>query len=326
MPQPHVNNVHVDAILTNISVAYAQNADNYIADKVFPIVAVDKKSDLFFKYKKDDWFRDEAQRRAGGTESAGSGYGLTTDSYSADVWAFHKDVDDQTLANSDSPLNPLREAAEFVTNRLLLRRELQFVSDFFHTGVWGTDHEFGLTGGDAQWSDYASSDPIENLETGKETILSTTGLEANTLVLGYKTFRALKNHPDIIDRIKYTSSQTVTADMLARMLEVDRVLVAKAIKTNIKEGAANAATPTPDYEFAYGNGALLCHVAPSAGLLTPSAGYTFAWNGVSGGLGQTIGTSQFRMEHLKSNRIEAEIAFDNKVVGADLGYFFNNVA
>lgn len=320
MPQPHVNNVHVDAVLTNLSVAYAQNAENYIADKVFPIVAVDKKSDLFFKYNKNDWFRDEAQRRAGGTESAGSGYGLSTDSYSADVWAFHKDVDDQTLANSDSPLNPLREAAEFVTNRLLLRRELQFVSDFFKTGVWGTDSLFGLPAStDAQWSDYTNSDPIENIETGKETILSTTGLEANTLVLGYSTFRALKNHPDIIDRIKYTSSQTVTADMLARMLEVDRVLIAKAVKANNVEGGAES------YGFAYGKGALLCHVAPSAGLLTPSAGYTFAWNGVSAGLGQTIGTSQFRMEHLKSNRIEAEIAFDNKVVGADLGYFFNNV-
>lgn len=319
MPQPHVNNVHVDAILTNISVAYAQNASNYIADKVFPIVPVDKKSDLFFKYNKNDWFRDEAQRRAGGTESAGSGYGLTTDSYSADVWAFHKDVDDQTIANSDAPLNPLREAAEFVANRLLLRREIQWTNDFFRTGVWGTDNTLGVAGGDAQWSDYTSSDPIENLETAKESILSTTGLEANTLVLGYGAFRALKNHPDIIDRIKYTSSQTVTADMLARMLEVDRVLVAKAVKATNKEGAAEA------YGFAHGKGALLCHVAPTAGLMTPSAGYTFAWNGVSGGLGQTIGTSQFRMEHLKANRIESEIAFDNKVVGADLGYFFNNV-
>lgn len=319
MPQPHVNNVHVDAILTNISVAYAQNAQNYIADKVFPIVPVDKKSDLFFKYNKNDWFRDEAQRRAGGTESAGSGYGLTTDSYSADVWAFHKDVDDQTIANSDAPLNPLREAAEFVANRLLLRREIQWTNDFFRTGVWGTDNTLGVAGGDAQWSDYTSSDPIENLETAKESILSTTGLEANTLVLGYGAFRALKNHPDIIDRIKYTSSQTVTADMLARMLEVDRVLVAKAVKATNKEGAAEA------YGFAHGKGALLCHVAPTAGLMTPSAGYTFAWNGVSGGLGQTIGTSQFRMEHLKANRIESEIAFDNKVVGADLGYFFNNV-
>ena len=115
MPQPTISDVHIDAILTNISVAYMQRAENMIADKVFPVVPVDKKSNKYFKYDKNDWFRDEAQRRAPGTESAGGGYNLSTDTYSADVWAFHKDVDDQTLANADTPLNPLREAAEFVT-------------------------------------------------------------------------------------------------------------------------------------------------------------------------------------------------------------------
>ncbi len=323
MPQPNINSVHVDAILTNISVAYMQRAENFIADKVFPVVPVEKKSDKYFKYTKNDWFRDEAQRRAPGTESAGSGYGLTTDTYSADVFAFHKDVDDQTLANADAPLNPLREAAEFVTMRMLVRRELQFVSDYLTTSVWGTDVA-GVAGAPGagefkQWSDYANSDPIEDVEAGKATILSNTGMEANTLVLGYDVFRKLRNHPDIVDRIKYTTAQTVTADMLARMFEVDRVLVAKSVKATNAEGASEA------YAFSTGKVACLLHVASNPGLLTPSAGYIFSWTGVSGGLGQTIGTSQFRMEHLKAARVEAETAFDHKVVSSDLGYFMNTV-
>lgn len=317
MAQPSINNVHIDAILTNISVAYLQNQDNFIADKVFPVIPVDKKSDKYFTYTKNDWFRDEAQRRAPGTESAGGGYNLSTGTYSCDVWAFHKDVDDQTLANADAPLTPLRESAEFVTRRLMLRRELQFVSDFLTPGVWGTDVNYGIAAGPAQWSDYTSSDPIADLEAGKSEILSNTGMEANTLVLGYDVFKALKNHPDMVDRIKYTSSQTITTDMLAAMFDIPRVIVAKAVKATNKEGAAEA------YDFAFGKSALLAHVAPTPGLLTPSAGYTFAWTGVSGGLGATIGTSQFRMEAIKSDRIEAEMAFDNKVIGADLGYFFN---
>ena len=320
MPQPNINSVHVDAILTNISVAYLQNQDNFIADKVFPVIPVDKKSDKYFLYTKNDWFRDEAQRRAPGTESAGGGYNLSTGTYSADVWAFHKDVDDQTVANADAPLNPLREATEFVTRRLMLRRELQWVSDFFGTGVWADDVT-GVAGAPSsgetkQWSDYTSSDPISDLEAAKAEILGNTGMEANTLVLGYDVFKSLKNHPDLVDRIKYTSSQTITTDMLAAMFDIPRVMVAKAVKATNKEGATGA------YGFAYGKGALLCHVAPSAGLLTPSAGYTFAWTGVSGGMGTTMGTSQFRLEHLKAERVEGEIAFDNKVVGADLGYFF----
>lgn len=323
MAQPNMNSVHIDAILTNISVAYIQRAENYIADKVFPVISVDKKSNKYFRYTKNDWFRDEAQRRADATESAGSGYSLSTDTYNADVFAFHKDVGDQTLANADAPLSPLREAAEFVTNRLLLRREIQFVSEFMTTGVWSED-VLGVSGtpgaGETkQWSDFTSSDPLEDVEEGKEEILGSTGFEPNTLVLGYQVFRKLKNHPDLVDRIKYTSSNVITEEMIARMFGLDRVLVAKSISASNKEGAAEA------YGFNVGKSALLCHVAPNPGLLTPSAGYIFAWNGVSQGLGQTIGTSQFRMESIKASRIEAEMSFDNKVVSQDLGYFWNDI-
>lgn len=321
MAQPSVNNVHIDAILTNISVAYMQKSENFIADKVFPVIPVDKKSDKYFVYTKNDWFRDEAQRRADATESAGSGYNLGTETYSADVWAFHKDVGDQTKANADSPLNPLREAAEFVTQRLLLRREVQFVSDYMKTSVWGKDYT-GVASSPStdqfiKWSDFANSDPIEDVEGGKAQILSTTGFEANTLVLGYEVFRKLRHHPDIVDRIKYTSSSVVTSDMLARMFEVDRVLVAKSIKATNNEGATGA------YAFNVGKVAWLGHVAPNPGLLTPSAGYIFSWTGVSGGLGQTVGTSQIRMDALKADRVEAEVAFDNKVVSSDLGVYFD---
>lgn len=321
MPQPTLYQTHIDAPLTNISVAYMQSVDNFIANKVFPVVPVDKKSNKFFVYTKNDWFRDEALRRADATESAGSGYNLTTDSYAADVWAFHKDIGDQTRNNSDSPLVPDREATEFVTSRLLLRQEIQFVTDYIKTGTWGTDltgvSSTSPTGNNfTQWSDFANSDPLEDVEKGKETILGATGFMPNTLVLGYQVYRKLRNHPDLVDRIKYTSSNTITTDIMARLFDVERVLVAKAVKATNVEGGTGA------YSFAYGKSALLTYSAPNPGLMTPSAGYTFAWNGVSGGLGASIGVSRIRMEHLKADRIEGEIAFANKVVAADLGVYF----
>jgi hypothetical protein len=323
MPQPTSNQVHIDAILTNISVAYMQRAESFIADKVFPIVPVDKQSDKYFVYTKNDWLRDEAQRRGPGTESAGGGYNLTTATYSADVFAFHKDISDQIRANADAPINLDREAVDFVTHRLLLRREIQFVADFLTTSIWSLDIT-GVASSPSgnqviQWSDYANSDPIDNVEAGKAYVLSKTGYQPNVLVLGYEVFRELKNHPDLVDRIKYTSSQTITADMMARMFELDRVLVSQSVKATNNEGG------TEGYDFTMGKQALLAYVPASAGLLTPAAGYTFTWTGVSQGLGANIGVSSFRMESLKSTRVEAELAFDNKVVSQDLGYFFTSI-
>jgi hypothetical protein len=316
MPQPTSTQVHVDAILTNISVAFIQDQGNFIANQVFPTVPVEKQSDKYFKYAKGDWFRDEAALRAPATESAGSGYGLTTDTYSTLVYAFHKDIDDQVRANSDSPLNPDRDATQFVTQRMLLRQEIDWSAKYFTTGIWATD-KVGSTDF-TQWSNYTSSDPIEDIEAGKSTMLTSTGFMPNTLVLGYDVFRQLRHHPDVVDRIKYTSSEVPAEGILSRLFGVDRVLVTRAIKNSGAEGASDS------FAQVHGKNAALYYVAPSPGLLTPSAGYQFAWRGVSDGMGQNIGITRFRRPELRADRIEAQMAWDYKVVSSDLGYFFSS--
>ena len=310
MPQPTATDVHVDAPLTNISVAYIQNQTHFIAGDIFPRVQVEKRSDKYFTYTKADWFRDEAEKREGGTESAGSGYAQSTATYFCDTYALHKDVDDHTRANSDTAINPDRDATQFITQRMLLRQEIQWVTECFSTAVWDTDQTIAN-----KWSSYTTSDPITDVETGKTTVLQNTGMEPNTLVLGYNVWRYLKHHPDIVDRTKYTSSASITTDIVAGLLDVDRILVAKAIKNTGAEGGTAA------YSFTHGNHAWLGYVNPSPGLLAPSAGYTFLWNGVSEGFGTDVAFRRFRMEHLRADRIEGEVGFDIKVVASDLGYF-----
>ena len=250
------------------------------------------------------------------TESAGSGYSLTRDNYFCKVWGLHKDIGDQTRANYDKPLDADRDATQFLTQRAMLRQEAQWVTDHFKTGVWGTDATGGSTFN--YWDSYAISDPITDIETAKETILSQTGFEANTLVLGYTVFRWLKNHPDIVERIKYTSANVITEDIMAKYFGVDRVLVAKAVINTAAEGV------TASYGFTHGKNALLLYVAPAPSILNPSAGYTFSWKGVSEGLGTNVGMTRFRMQHLRADRIECQLAWANKLVMSDLGYFFHN--
>lgn len=324
MAQPDRSSVHIDAILTNLSVAYIQDQSRFIAGKVFPIVPVNKQSDKYFKYTKDDWFRDEAAPRGDAAESVGSGYNLETDSYYCDVFAFHKDIGRRTRDNADNPLNMDRDATEFVTQRLLLRQERQFVTDYFGTSIWGTD----ITGVSAspsngqtiQWDDADDSDPISDVQGGSTTVLQNTGFRPNTLVCGVQVFNALKDHPSIVDRIKYTSSDVASADIIARLLEVDRVLVAESIQNTAGEGATFTGA------FNFGKQALLCYAAPNPSTLAPSAGYTFSWRGgVSGNAGFDIGIKNLPMNALDADRIEGETAFDMKVVGSDLGYFFTSI-
>lgn len=322
MAQPTINQVHVDAILTNASVAYIQSADNFIANKVFPIVPVEKQSDLYFVYTKEDWFRDDATLRADGTEAATSGYGLTTDNYFAHVYAIKKAVGDQLMANYDNPLDPMRDAAKFTAQLILNRMESQFVADFVKTGVW--DNLFtGVAGTpDAgefkQWNNLTDSDPIQNIEDGKSAILRTTGFEANKLVLGYDAYKTLRNHPDIIDRVKYTGRDVPDTTYLAQLFGLSEVLVAKAVKNTAAEGQSGV------FDFSFGKSALLVYAAPEPSILTPSGGYSFHWRGVSEGLGLTVGTKQYRVEENAATYVESQVAFDNKLVAADLGAYFDD--
>ena len=311
MPQPTGSDVHIDQPLTNISIAYIQRAENYVATKIFPTVRVQKKTDKYFTFDKNDFLRDEAKLRAPATESEGSGYGVSNASYSCDVYAFHKDVDDQTAANTDAPLDPEGDAARFVAQRMLTRLERKFMTDFFATSIWATDATPGTL-----WND-ALSDPIGDMDTAKEAILGVTGYDPNTLLLGYQVFRQLKNHPDIVDRIKYTTSDVVTEALLAKYFGVDRVLVSRAVYASNNEGETAA------YAFAGGKHALLAYVAPSPSLLTPSAGYTFIWDNVSDGQNNVIGTVRIPIPEKRVVRVESQMAFDNKPVSTDLGYFFN---
>jgi Phage major capsid protein E len=322
---PTRQQIHIDRALTNISVAYMQDANNFIADKVFPIIPVQKQSDTYFIYDKEDFFRDEAAERAKGTESAGGDYDIDqAPPYFAKKWAFHMDVTEEDRVNADDPLKPNQDATEFVSQKLLLRRENLWAQKYFQAGVWGTEVTGVASapgaGQSLQW-DQATADPIDIITKENTNMASRTGYKANTLVLSPYVMNALKNHPDVLDRIKYTQKGIVTLDLLATLFEVEHVYVPWAVQNSaIKGKAANM-------NFIMGKHALLMYVEKNPGLKKPSAGYTFAWTGLkgAGAFGNRIVRIPMPWLGMDTERVEGEMAFDLKVVGADLGTFFKDI-
>lgn len=319
---PRMSEAHIDRAMTNISVAYLQDANNFIADKVFPVIGVRRQSDVYYKYNKGDFMRDEARERAAFSESAGGDYGVEASTpYFCRKHAFHKDVAPEDRLNYDEPLNADTDATTFVTQKMLIRREMDWASSFFKAGIWGTD----LTGADAagdkkfiQW-DKEGSDPIHDITTASVKMAAETSYRPNTLVLSPYVFNALKNHYDILDRIKYTSKGIVTTDLLATLFEVDRVLVAWSVVNSAEKGQADST------DFIYGKNALLCYSNPTPALRQPSAGYIFSWTGLegAGAYGNRIVRMPMDMLGLGTERIEGEMAFDCEQVSADLGTFFS---
>jgi hypothetical protein len=327
MPNPTTGDVHVNTPLTNISIAYLQDQSHFVAASVFPNIPVNKQSDRYYTYDRGDFNRDEMQLRAPGTQSSGGSYNIdNTPNYFAPVYAFHKDIPDEVRSNADSVLNPDREATEYCTQKALIKRETLWAANHFTTGKWTTDIT-GVAAGPVagtsvlQWSD-SSSDPIANIRAGKSAVLESTGFEPNVLVLGSKVFDILIDHADIVDRVKYgTQNQVSTADIpeLMALFKIQRILIMKAIKNTSAEGAV------ADHSFIGGKKALLAYVPQRPGIMTPSAGYTFSWTGHLGAGKEGGRIKKFYMKKESSDRVEIEMAFDQKLIAADLGYFFDTI-
>ena len=322
MPMLTPSSVHLDQPLTNLTIAYVQDQSNFIADKVFPTVGVQKQSDKYYIYDRDNMNRTgDVKALAPRTEVNRIGMSLSTDSYYADVYGLGMDFDQQTLANEDAALDIRSAGATTLVNRLLIHREEQFASTFFANGVWGS----GSTPSNL-WSDYTNGTPIQDVTVARRTMqLKSGGYKPNTMVVGKEVRDILINHPDILARLNggatVSNTALITNAKLAEIFEVENFYVMEAVKNNSVEGVAESNA------FIGGKHALLVHSAGNAGLMTPMAGATFAWNTLDGVNNLGITVESYSDDALKrmqiAEHIQVKMAYDMKVTGADLGYFFN---
>jgi hypothetical protein len=323
--QPEGSTLYVSAPLTTISTAYAQNG-NWMADQVFPNVPVSRQGDLYWRYPQGAWRRSIAGLRAPATESVGGGWDVTTDSYYANVYAVHKDVDDQTLTNArGGGFDLYSDATNWVTENLLLKRDQLFASTYLTTGVWTglTTDQVGVVSAPAANQfiqfDQAASDPIGVMSKAIIAMAKNTGYRPNVVVMGPSVYNALLNNSEIIARVVYTGGGFLTESVLQQALGVDKIVVTWSTQNTAPLGATDA------YSFVNDKSLLLVYAAPQPGLQTLSGGYIFTWDGLLGSGSYGTRIKSFRQEQIESQRIEGEMAFAMKVVASDVGVFFTSV-
>ena len=324
MPLLTPSAVHIDQPLSNLTLAYVQEQTNFIADKVFPVVGVQRQSDKYYIYDRAEMNRSgDVKKLAPRTEVNRIGMSLSNDSYYADVYGIGMDFDEQTLANEDAMLEIRAAGAQTLVNRVLIEREEQFASAFFAAGIWGTDATPANL-----WSDYTNSTPITDVTTARRTMqLKSGGFKPNTMVIGKEVRDILINHPDVLARLNggatVSNTALITDAKLAEIFEVENFYVMEAVKNGAAEGLAEANA------FIGGKNALLVHTPRASGLMTPAAGLTFAWNNIPSVNNLGITVESFSDDALKrqqvAEHIQVKMAYDMKVVGADLGYFFEAV-
>ncbi|MEO8376254.1 MAG: hypothetical protein ABI579_01175 [Candidatus Sumerlaeota bacterium] len=302
---PDVASSHFDAALTNLSVAYRNNS--YVAQDIAPEVAVRRQSNRYFVYDpKRDNMRETFDGRAPGAEAHELDFQLSSDLYYCDDHALESAIADEENENADSPLQPQVDRVEFLTDKILLNKEIALATKLRDTAVIPNT---AITA----WND-TGGDPITDIETGRASIVNQIQQAPNTLVLSFSVYTALRNCAKVIDRIKYTNGGTIGTKALADLFDVERALVGRAVKNT------SAVGQNPSLQAVWGDDALLLYVPPRVSLKATAAALTFAWSQAAGTRGVSV--QAWREERRKATMVRVQQYYDLKVVAPGAAYLF----
>ena len=322
---PSISSVYVDKALTNAAVARKRN--KFIAEEVFPVLPVGQQSGKVFTYDPNgEAYRASDDKRAPGTEARRADFEVNTDiTYFAKNHALAAVVPDEELANADAGIRPLLDRTNFLLDKLDLVKEIALVSSLptilssytsSPTNKWDA-----YTGGSA-------GDPIGDLLTAIQSVMTASGATPNRIALDSLVLKAIANHPDFIDRCKYTMGPGAMqgagpATLLGNLLSLDpedpiKVVVASgSVKNTAVEGQ------TASKSRVWGENVLIYRYEPPQ-IGTSVLGVHVVWSAADGGAG---GKRVMRMRDEKAHGewIEASTYYDQILLKSDAGYLYTNV-
>lgn len=318
--------------LTNMALAYYQNAANYFAKAIFPICRVQQSSDSYYIFNKEDLLRDGWTRKPA--------YGTTmpvvvsehTETYTCKVDQMRMGIDlirqtDLNRRMGPSIADPRKQRTKTIAEQANIHQDRLFADAFFHSGVWANEWE-GVdttTPGDKQFIKFSNgnSDPIKFIDDRKLEMHQQTGRTPNKMAIGANVFNALKLHPAILERVKYggttANPANVTKQVLAQLFGIDEIVVLMSIFNQAKPGHE------ADMQFIGDPDALLlAYATASPSIEEPSAGYIFTWDML--GDGQLMPIRNYPGEPgTDSEYIDGLMAYDMRKTADDLAMFCKGV-
>lgn len=257
----------VDPVLTTIAQGYKNG--EHIGEGLFPIVPVSKEGGKIPKFGKEA-FKIYRTRRAIRTKANRIDYDVDKIDFVLEEEALEGALDDREVEEGMDVTNVRARRTRVVQDAINLKREKQIADQAQNANNYGANNKLTLSGTD-QFSDYANSKPIKLVEEAKEQVRRSIGIRPNTLAIGAQVYAVLKEHPALLEKIKYTQRGIVTPDLMAPLFDVKRVLVGEAVYADSNDAMQDI----------WGNVMILAYVPDSqiAGEDVPSFGYTLRKKG-----------------------------------------------
>lgn len=292
----------------------------FIANRVLPFKRVPQVRGQFKKMKLDQLLQVPKTGRAPGAAYNSISFQYEYDTYDCKEYGLTAAIDDREAAIADindPTFESDAEAAAITRHALMLAHE-QRVATAIDGAVSDSD------AASASWLT-EGTDVRGDVKDNKIEFYEKNGVEPNALIISYEVFEALLDNDDIIDRIQHVQDARAAAlmnpQLIAGALNIDMLLVHKALK---KTSAKGAATLALDYIWDETKAYLLKISMGDSIAVDVGVGKTFAYTGDGA---EPMGTvEQYRDEHVRSwiQRVRNDV--DPKIVHAELVHAITGVA
>lgn len=260
----------IDPVLSGIAQGY-RHAER-VGHVLFPAIPVLQRGGKVIEFGRESFFDYKAVRAPGANVKTiqfgyeGKPYALTQ--YTLDAVAPREHIQE---AQAVPGIDLGKRAVNTVMDSLTLSLEVEQAKIATDPANYGDNNKLALVGS-GRWAD-PDSDPVTDIEDAKDQVRTTCGVEPNRMVAAKKAFRALKTHPKIVERFKYTTAESITARMLAGLFDLEEFVVGRA--TYLDDPASDA-----PFKEAWGEDAVLAYVpSQNAAMEQPSYGYTYTLTG-----------------------------------------------
>lgn len=307
----------VDPVMSQISVGYP--SEDFSGSLLFPAVRVTKQTDKYAVFGKEAETLDTLgdQRAPGSVANEVEGVTLSNKTYYAAEHALQIAVHDEER-ELDPSLGPDQEATEIVTSKVLLKRELLFAAMATTAANYPAAHTQTLAGV-TQWSDYVNSDPIGAWKTARLQVRSAINVDPNFALIPFAVLIQLQDHPDFIERIKYSERGIITQEIVQVLIGMPRISIPGSVYNTANPGQAATLAAI------WGKDVVIAYVPPNPGRKIPAYGYEFVWS-YPDGLTQHM--DRWREENRKSDLLRCSRRYDVKHIAVDgsdkaiAGYLF----
>lgn len=255
----------VDPVLSNVALGYADN--EFTGHVLFPDIETPKRGGKVLRFSKDK-FKDHRENTR---RSPGSAVPSHMSAYGSDPIALFDDAMDaqvpfEWLEEGQGLPNLVQstQAVNEVMHILKLQMELEQAELALNPANYEATNKIVLAPG-SKFSDNVN--PKLVFDAGKDIVRRQIGKNPNTAHFSPSDWTAFCNNEHVKSQFKYTNADSITEEMAARYLQLDKVVVGKAVRTT------NGAVMDDVWE----GGTVLAYVEHSerASMNSTSYGYTY---------------------------------------------------